>query len=104
MARQLSEQLEREVSADELLKSQTKTGLGENLPNSGAAFDTSYTPAIAPATSPVLPPVDATAKHRRPRARPNPCMDGMRPRPRPRHACVGSPVNEPAPNTKPSHE
>jgi len=34
MARQLSEQLEREVSADELLKSQTKTGLGENLPNS----------------------------------------------------------------------
>jgi sec-independent protein translocase protein TatB len=65
MARQLSEQLEREVSADELLKSQSKPNPSANLPSvgsdpswggagspagatSGAAFDPAYTPTIAP--------------------------------------------------------
>jgi sec-independent protein translocase protein TatB len=105
MARQLSEQLEREVSADELLKSQTKTGLGENLPNSGAAFDTSYTPAIAPATSPVLPPVDATAEAPPPAGAAEPVYgwDAASTTAAAMHAS-DPPVNEPAPNTKPSHE
>jgi sec-independent protein translocase protein TatB len=61
MARQLSEQLEREVNAEELLKTQSKPSANANLPGSGAAFDTSYTPAIAPppATAPaaaIAPP------------------------------------------------
>jgi|ERR1700730_13093151 len=58
MARQLSEQLEREVSAEELLKTQSKPSPSANLPNggtnapggssNGAAFDPAYTPSIAP--------------------------------------------------------
>jgi sec-independent protein translocase protein TatB len=65
MARQLSEQLEREVSAEELLKIQSKPIPGANLPGggtnspgggtnspgggtNGAAFDPAYTPSIAP--------------------------------------------------------
>jgi sec-independent protein translocase protein TatB len=72
MARQLSEQLEREVSAEELLKTQSKPSPSANLPSggtaspssgaaspssgaaspgggtSGAAFDPAYTPSIAP--------------------------------------------------------
>lgn len=69
MARQLSEQLEREVSADELLKSQSKPNPNANLPSvgsdppwggagspaggpSGAAFDPAYTPTIAPPPAP----------------------------------------------------
>jgi sec-independent protein translocase protein TatB len=47
MARQLSEQLEREVSADELMKAQAKQTPRANLP-SGADFDPAYTPAAAP--------------------------------------------------------
>ncbi len=55
MARQLSEQLEREVSAEELLKTQSKPSPGANLPNStansadkGAAFDPADRHSIAP--------------------------------------------------------
>jgi sec-independent protein translocase protein TatB len=58
MARQLSEQLEREVSAEELLKTQGKPSTTANLPDSGAnaasggtngaAFDPACTPFIAP--------------------------------------------------------
>src|SRR6266566_4313495 len=61
MARQLSEQLEREVSAEELLKTQNKPSAGTNLPGgdtnppagstNGAAPDHNYTiapPAAAP--------------------------------------------------------
>src|ERR1700736_6918566 len=65
MARQLSEQLEREVSAEELLKTQSKPSPTTKLPDSGthvtssgthspsggtngAAFDPAYTPSIAP--------------------------------------------------------
>ena len=55
MARQLSEQLEREVNAEELLKAQNKAkpgaplpGSGTNLPSSSTAFDPSYTHSIAP--------------------------------------------------------
>src|SRR5271170_2324943 len=61
MARQLSEQLEREVNAEELLKTQSKPSANANLPDTGAAFDTSYTPSIAPppATSP--PAIEAPA-------------------------------------------
>jgi Tat protein translocase TatB subunit len=56
MARQLSEQLEREVSAEELLKTQAKPS--PNLPGSGAAFDPSHTPSIGPplATPPAIAP------------------------------------------------
>jgi Tat protein translocase TatB subunit len=61
MARQLSEQLEREVSAEELLKAQTKPERGESLPSSGATFDPSYTPSIAPPANPVPPPPAAPA-------------------------------------------
>jgi sec-independent protein translocase protein TatB len=55
MARQLSEQLEREVSAEELLKIQNKPNPNAQLPNSGVAFDPAHTPSIAP------PPVTAPA-------------------------------------------
>jgi len=65
MARQLSEQLEREVSAEELLKTQSKPNPGMTLPGggtnpvggvtntpggsaNGAATDHTYTPSIAP--------------------------------------------------------
>jgi hypothetical protein len=62
MARQLTEQLEREVSAEELMK-QTKasSGKSEAAPSSApAAFDTSYTPNTPPpAVTP--PPADAPA-------------------------------------------
>jgi len=74
MARQLSEQLEREVSAEELLKTQSKPSPSANLPSgdtnslgsastppgagtTGAAFDPAYTPSIAP--PPVLSPAGA---------------------------------------------
>ena len=52
MARQLTEQLEREVSAEELLKTQSKPSPGAN----GAAPDHAYTIA-PPAAAP--PPVGA---------------------------------------------
>jgi sec-independent protein translocase protein TatB len=54
MARQLSEQLEREVSAEELLKQQTK-------PTGGAALPPPDTPTIAPPATAPDPP--ATADH-----------------------------------------
>src|SRR5580700_6455316 len=59
MARQLSEQLEREVSAEELLKTQSKPSPGANLPGgstNGAAPDHAYSIA-PPAAAP--PPVSA---------------------------------------------
>jgi sec-independent protein translocase protein TatB len=58
MARQLSEQLEREVNAEELLKTQSKPGPGANAtggppsPSNGAAFDPSIAP---PSPSPPEP-------------------------------------------------
>ena len=55
MARQLSEQLEREVNADELLKAQTKSASGGRLPGDrpttppgGGTLDSSYAQAAAP--------------------------------------------------------
>jgi sec-independent protein translocase protein TatB len=54
MARQLSEQLEREVSAEELLKQQTK-------PTGGATVPPADTPRIAPPAPAADPP--ATADH-----------------------------------------
>jgi sec-independent protein translocase protein TatB len=75
MARQLSEQLEREVSAEELLKIENKANAQVNLPSggvnspagssgaptggaNGAAFDPAYTPSIAP-PPPLAPPPPA---------------------------------------------
>jgi sec-independent protein translocase protein TatB len=82
MARQLSEQLEREVSAEELLKTQSKPSPGATLPGdgtnslgsstnstggvtntpggsaNGAATDHTYTPSIAPPAA-APPPVGA---------------------------------------------
>ena len=66
MARQLSEQLEREVSAEELLKTQSKPNPGANLTTggtdspgtnssaggtNGVAFDPTHNPSIAPPAS-----------------------------------------------------
>jgi sec-independent protein translocase protein TatB len=75
MARQLSEQLEREVSAEELLKIENKANAQVNPPGggvsspagsssaptggaNGAAFDPAYTPSIAP-PPPLAPPPPA---------------------------------------------
>jgi sec-independent protein translocase protein TatB len=52
MARQLSEQLEREVNAEELLKAQKKTG---------AAIDPVPTPTIAPPPVQSWPPAESPA-------------------------------------------
>jgi len=60
MARQLSEQLEREVSAEELLKTQNKPKPNAYLPDTGAAFDSAHTPSIAPPSA-VDSPADAAA-------------------------------------------
>jgi sec-independent protein translocase protein TatB len=51
MARQLSEQLEREVNADELLKAQSKTKPGTSVPAIGAAPPASAAIAAAPVTA-----------------------------------------------------
>jgi len=48
MARQLSEQLEREVNAEELLKAQKKTGANTGL-------DAVHTPSIAPPSAETTP-------------------------------------------------
>jgi sec-independent protein translocase protein TatB len=56
MARQLSEQLEREVSAEEFLKAQSKPS--QDPP--GAAFDPSHSATLAPATVSTPPPAAAT--------------------------------------------
>src|SRR5216684_1484616 len=75
MARQLSEQLEREVSAEELLKTQSKPNPGAHLSSggmsspgdvtnssggstNGTAPDHAYTPSIAPPDA-APPPVSA---------------------------------------------
>jgi sec-independent protein translocase protein TatB len=58
MARQLSEQLEREVNADELLKAQSKIKSGTTVPAIGAAPAASAAVAAPPVAAP--PPV-ATA-------------------------------------------
>ncbi len=52
MARQLSEQLEREVNAEELLKAQKKTG---------AAIDPVRTPTVAPLPAESPPPTESLA-------------------------------------------
>ena len=59
MARQLSEQLEREVSAEELLKTQSKPNSNARLPVTGAAFDPTYATSVAPPASVTLEPVIA---------------------------------------------
>ena len=66
MARQLTEQLEREVSAEELLKQTKSTSTYKPPPNSDPApFDTSYhpnpSPTPAPAPAEAAPPPVASA-------------------------------------------
>ena len=64
MARQLSEQLEREVSAEELLKTQSKPSPGTDLPKDETTVDRAYTPSIAPPPRAVAPhPTSAAAMH-----------------------------------------
>jgi sec-independent protein translocase protein TatB len=58
MARQLTEQLEREVSAEELLKQTKSTARTEAPPSAAAPFDTSYVPNAPP---PVVTPPPASA-------------------------------------------
>jgi sec-independent protein translocase protein TatB len=53
MARQLSEQLEREVNAEELLKAQKKTGANTSL---DAVHSPSIAPPSAETTTPAAPP------------------------------------------------
>jgi sec-independent protein translocase protein TatB len=64
MARQLTEQLEREVSSAEELANQTKSNLSVSADaaktSAPAAFDTSYTPNIPPPPA-ELPAVSAPA-------------------------------------------
>lgn len=55
MARQLSEQLEREVSAEEFLKAQSKPSQ-DRPPSAGAEFDPSHSATLAPATVSTPPP------------------------------------------------
>ena len=69
MARQLTEQLEREVSAEELMKQTKSNGASkaESSPSSAAAsFDTSYvpntpSPVVTPSAVVTPPPVEAPA-------------------------------------------
>jgi sec-independent protein translocase protein TatB len=60
MARQLTEQLEREVNAEDLMK-QTKAGSGNaRVPSAAVPFDTSYTPPAGAVTAaPAEPPAAA---------------------------------------------
>jgi Tat protein translocase TatB subunit len=59
MARQLTEQLEREVSAEELLRQTKTTGTSKSeVPSTNAPFDTSYMPNTPP---PVVAPPPASA-------------------------------------------
>ena len=62
MARQLTEQLEREVSAEELMRQTKSTAPGKTETASGSApapFDTSYMPNTPPVVTP--PPASAPA-------------------------------------------
>ncbi len=62
MARQLSEQLEREVSAEELMKQTKSNAAAKPAPTPSsepAPFDTSYMPNAAPTAVPA--PTDAVA-------------------------------------------
>ncbi len=69
MARQLTEQLEREVSAEELMRQTKSTGSSKTEAAAGstpAPFDTSYMPntptsVVAPPSSATPPPVSAPA-------------------------------------------
>jgi sec-independent protein translocase protein TatB len=76
MARQLSEQLEREVNADELLKAQSKTKSVTSVPAIGAAQPASAAIASAPVTAPP-PPVTAVPAEAPPQA-----IDEIPPAPR----------------------
>jgi sec-independent protein translocase protein TatB len=62
MARQLSEQLEREVNAEELLKTQTKPNPGVNSPSIGGANSAVAPPIARPpdVSSTEAPAVDAS--------------------------------------------
>jgi sec-independent protein translocase protein TatB len=80
MARQLSEQLEREVNADELLKAQSKTKSGTSVPAIGAAPPASA--AVAPAPVAAVPAADTPqAIDEIPRAprEPEPVFGGLPP-------------------------
>jgi len=59
MARQLSEQLEREVNAEELLKTQSKPNPGANSPSIGGALDPASGTAAVPPPAIADPPAIA---------------------------------------------
>jgi sec-independent protein translocase protein TatB len=65
MARQLTEQLEREVSAEELMKTQSKSGSAKrtpaSFPSAAAPLDTNYTPTTAQAPHEAMAPHEALA-------------------------------------------
>jgi sec-independent protein translocase protein TatB len=69
MARQLSEQLEREVSADELMKSTKPTRASqtpmtsEPAPYDTSAFPSSHTAVTPPAVAPAAPPPVANTEY-----------------------------------------
>jgi Tat protein translocase TatB subunit len=127
MARQLSEQLEREVNAEELLKTQSKPASGSGVPGSsthspdggtgaagttGTAFDSAYPQSIAPppvispapAAMPVVdaPAVDAPAADAPAPREPDPVFGGLPPSattPAAMHA-----ADPPVAASKPPHE
>ena len=74
MARQLSEQLEREVNADELLKAQSKIKSGTSVPARGAAPPANAAIASAPVAA--APPATAA-----PAAAPPQAIDEIPPAP-----------------------
>ena len=87
MARQLSEQLEREVNADELLKAQSKTKSGTSVPTIGAAPPASAaiaaTPMTAAAPVAAVPPATTPAPVAAvPAADPPQAIDEIPPAPR----------------------
>jgi sec-independent protein translocase protein TatB len=108
MARQLSEQLEREVNAEELLKTQSKPNPGANSPSIGGALDpASGTAAVPPPTvvpstvAPAVPPAIADP----PAIAPEPVYgrDASFTTPEAMHA-NDPPVADAATDLKPPHE
>jgi sec-independent protein translocase protein TatB len=111
MARQLSEQLEREVNAEELLKTQSKPNPGANSPSIGGAPDPASgtaavpPPAVAPTVAPTVAPAVPLAIADPPVIAPEPVYgrDASFTTPEAMHA-NDPPVAAAATDPKPPHE
>jgi Tat protein translocase TatB subunit len=100
MARQLTEQLEREVSAEELLKTRSNqpgannTGAGTSGAGAPAAFDTTYLP-----NAPLPAPIPASATSPPPAGAPSPAYS-----PEGAAAVHGADWHASPPENKPANE